>query len=116
MSASIRSVALLALAFLLPGACAQKSPPAPVASLARPLIAVSASGGRVQIPQAAISERGGVPGVFVLATDGSARFRMVRTGKLADGRAEILAGLSGNETLVGGDLGDVRDGSPILKP
>jgi multidrug efflux pump subunit AcrA (membrane-fusion protein) len=65
------------------------------------------------LPQSVLVERGGVPGVFVLGEEGRARFRMVRTGKNINGRVEILSGLSGNETLVTGDLRDVHDGSPV---
>ncbi len=66
----------------------------------------------VMIPAAAFVLRGGIPGVFVLR-HGLARFRMVRVGKNIDGQLQILSGLSGDETLVIGDLADVHDGSPI---
>jgi hypothetical protein len=38
---------------------------------------------------------------------------MLRLGKVAGDRIEVLAGLTGNERLVLGDLHEVRDGSPI---
>jgi hypothetical protein len=71
------------------------------------------SGERIRIPRAALVERAGVPGAFVLTDEGVARFRMLRPGKTAGERMEILAGLTGNERLVLGDLREVRDGSPI---
>ena len=67
----------------------------------------------ILIPARALVERGGFPGVFVLSPAREARFRMVRVGRVDGGRAEILSGLHGDETLVLGDLSAVHDGSPI---
>jgi len=86
--------------------------PAPArTTLTRPVQALAA-GHPVRIPRAALVERAGVPGVFVLA-GGEARFRMVREGRRHGDQVVILAGLRGDETLVLGDLGTVHDGSPI---
>ena len=112
----IRSVAVSIVAVLLLAACGKKAAePAAPAPLARPVVMPDAKAGRVLVPQSALVERGGVPGVFVLTEDKQARFRMVRTGKIVNDRVEILSGLSGSETLVAGDLRDVHDGSPIQK-
>ncbi len=104
---------LLAGLFALTACGADRAPPAPPPrpALERPVL-VLAIAGPVRIPRAALIERAGVPGVFVLA-GGEARFRMVRPGKARGAEIEILAGLHGNETLVLGDLTPVRDGSPI---
>lgn len=112
MSSLIRCT-VVGLALVLFG-CAEKSMP-PVSSnpLARPVLALQMRAGRVLVPPAAITERGGVPGVFVLTPAGQARFRMIRSGKTINARVEILSGLDGNEVLVAGDLGDVHDGSMI---
>jgi hypothetical protein len=113
MPASIHRVALLILPLTVLGGCGQESPPPPAtAALSRPLVTVITRNERVLAPRDALTERGGLPGVFVV-TDGMARFRMVRAGKAADGRVEILSGLTGAEQLVTGDLRDVHDGSPI---
>ncbi len=113
-------VATLALAALLLAGCRQEpAAPAPAApALTRPLARVSAAeaGGRIVVPPAAVIERGGVPGVFVLSESGQARFRMVRPGRSTIMGVEILSGLAGDETLVLGDLMPVRDGSPIQMP
>jgi hypothetical protein len=98
---------------LLAGCEKEAAPPAPVAALARPVLALDAKAGRVLVPQSLLVERGGVPGVFVLSDENQARFRMVRTGKTVTNQVEILSGLRGNETLVSGDLRDVHDGSPV---
>jgi hypothetical protein len=107
---------ILAVAALLTLVACQRaepprpSPPAPE----RPVVTLAAKPGeRVQIPRAALVERAGVPGVFVLNENNVARFRMLRLGKVAGDRVEVLAGLTGNERLVLGDLHEVRDGSPI---
>ena len=96
-------------------------PPLPV--LERPALTLRAGPEQLRIPRAALVERGGIPGVFVLETGDArpgalaeARFRMVRPGHADGDRLIILAGLHGNETLVLGDLRSVRDGSPVKIP
>lgn len=107
-------LSILAVAALLLTGCDKKAAePVPLAALERPTLLLDAKTGRVLVPQAVLVERGGIPGVFVLTDKNQARFRMVRTGKSVNGRAEILSGLIGSETLVTGDLRDVHDGSPI---
>jgi hypothetical protein len=112
----IRSVSVVVVTVLLLAACGKKAAePAPLAALARPVLALDTKAGRVLVPQSALIERGGIPGVFVMTGENQARFRMVRTGKIVNDRVEILSGLSGSETLVAGDLRDVHDGSPIQR-
>jgi hypothetical protein len=79
----------------------------------RPTLTLAATPDQLRIPRAALVERGGIPGVFVLDARSEARFRMVRPGHGEGERVIILAGLHGRETLVLGDLRVVRDGSPI---
>lgn len=110
-------VAAIVLAVAL-GACGEPPQATPVPTLPaleRPVAQLGArQGGNVLVPQRAVIERGGIPGVFVLA-DGQARFRMVKTGRRQGERIEILSGLTGTETLVLGDLTPVHDGSPIRR-
>ena len=89
------------------------SPHAAGTSLSRPVLNVETRAGRLLVPTSAIIERGGVPGVFVLTAQGQARFRMIRSGKVVNGRVEILSGLDGDESLVGGDLHDVHEVSLV---
>ena len=109
--------ALALAALLVLAGCSDKAPPEPqpLTALMRPVLTLNITSGRVLIPQLALTERGGIPGVFVLEDDAIARFRMVRVGKANGGQVEILAGLTGTETLVLGELRDVRDGSLIAK-
>jgi hypothetical protein len=116
MHFSIRFISVSVLTILLLAACGKKAAePAPLAAQVHPTLTLDAKAGRVLVPQSAVVERGGIPGVFVLGETAQARFRMVRTGKNVDGRVEILSGLGGSETLVTGDLRDVHDGSPIQR-
>ena len=117
MRFSIRAVSVFVVAALLLAACNKKATEsAPPAALTRPVLILDAQAGRVLVPQSALVERGGIPGVFVLSAENQARFRMVRTGKNVSDRVEILSGLSGSETLVAGDLRDMQDGSLIRPP
>lgn len=52
------------------------------------------------IPAGALLRRAGIEGVFVLDAEGIARFRMVRSGEVRDGRVEIQAGLEAGERYV----------------
>lgn len=64
------------------------------------------------VPRNAVVRRGGLDGVFVL--DGKvARFRWLRTGGDLAGSVEVVAGLSGGETILAAANDAVRDGSVI---
>jgi len=51
------------------------------------------------VPAAALINRAGIDGVFVVGQDGLAQFRMVRAGETRDGQAEILSGLNAGERV-----------------
>ncbi len=109
-------MALLVLVIATFAACGRE-PEAPpqLARVERPVLVLTAAANTpagVLVPRAALVERAGVPGVFVLH-EGLARFRMVKAGRAKGNDIEILSGLAGTETLVLGDLKGVRDGSPL---
>lgn len=116
MGFPIRPLSVLAVVTLLLAGCEKKAvEPSMPTALQRPVLSLELKAGRVLVPHPVLVERSGVPGVFVLSAENQARFRMVRTGKRINGQTEILSGLSGNETLVTGELGNVHDGSTIQK-
>jgi len=92
------------------------TPPVSLPVLERPVLALHVKADdrlKIRVPRAALVQRGGIPGVYVLDQAGEARFRMVRAGDVDGAQADILSGLHGDETLVLGDLSAVHDGSPI---
>lgn len=115
MRVSRNALAGLAACALAIGACSDK--PAPPrerpAPVERPVYELKGDKTRIRVPSAALIERGGVPGVYVLSPESEARFRMVRPGRVTGAETEILAGLAGEEILVLGDVESLHDGTPI---
>jgi len=117
MTRAFAALVVIPLAFAALGGCHDAPPATPAVTLpsvARPTAPVTAVAGSITVPQAALVERGGVPGVFVVE-QGVARFRMVRAVPAPSGRHKILSGLHAGEVLVLGDLREVRDGSPLAQ-
>ena len=48
-----------------------------------------------------------------VADSGSARLRLVRTGREREGRLEIVSGLTGDERVIASGTNDLVDGQPI---
>lgn len=65
------------------------------------------------VPRAALLDRAGITGVFVVDAQGIAQYRMVRTGAEQDGQVEILSGLNPGERVVTGNAGAVNNGAKI---
>ncbi|KXI94966.1 hypothetical protein ACS49_02075 [Bacillus cereus] len=63
-------------------------------------------------PRVAVGRRGGLGGVFVLDGEG-AGLRWLRSGGDLGGSVEVVAGLSGGETILAAANDAVRDGSVI---
>ncbi|MHB8622122.1 MAG: hypothetical protein ACYC9J_00190 [Sulfuricaulis sp.] len=107
---------ILAILLALTG-CHKKSPlpPTSLTSREQPVLTLQVKPDGLSgltIPLAALIERGGITGVFVLQNH-QARFRMIRIGNTAAGRVVVLSGLHGDETLVLGELAGVHDSTPI---
>lgn len=65
------------------------------------------------VPRAAVLERAGITGVFVVDAQGLAQYRMVRTGTEVDGRVEILSGLNPGERVVTDNAAAVNNGNKV---
>jgi multidrug efflux pump subunit AcrA (membrane-fusion protein) len=65
------------------------------------------------VPRDAVVERGQMSGVFVIGTDGIARFRIVSAGKSSEGLVEILSGVSDGEEVAVSGLANLNDGSKV---
>lgn len=65
------------------------------------------------VPKAAVLERAGITGVFVVDGEGLAQYRMVRTGAEVAGQVEILSGLNPGERVVTGNAGAVNNGDRV---
>lgn len=67
----------------------------------------------ITIPQRAITERGQLVSVFVVDLSGTARLRLIKTGKAYGDRVEVLTGLSDGERIVVDRVEAVSDGSRV---
>ncbi len=68
---------------------------------------------QLRVPAAALVERAGMHGVFVVDSAGIAHFRLVRTGAAAGDMLDVQAGLRAGETVVTGNLDEVVNGVRI---
>ena len=66
----------------------------------------------ILVPEGAVVRRGQIEGVFVIE-GGTARLRLVKTGRQMDGQIEVISGLSGGETVVVKDAHLLTDGSAV---
>lgn len=67
----------------------------------------------LRVPQAAVQNRAGISGVFVLDAQGIAQYRMVRTGATTEGQVEILSGLNAGERVVTDKADTVNNGDQV---
>lgn len=65
------------------------------------------------VPKGAVVERGALTSVWVVGAGNVARMRLVKMGRTADGRVEVLAGLSAGEKVVTAGVEKVVDGARI---
>ncbi len=129
------SVAVPALgAFLFEGVIAQVTPSADAKSrsfqvkvdlpeheslrsgmFARVALPLGVSGG-MAIPKKAVVPQGQLSGIFVIDASGTARFRLVRTGKETGESIEILSGLKEGMRFVADPPPDLEDGMKVEAP
>ena len=67
----------------------------------------------ITVPQTATVPRGQLTGVFVVGQDGTAQFRIVTTGKTAEGMIEVLSGVSEGDEIVTSDVNSISDGTKV---
>lgn len=67
----------------------------------------------IRVPAAALAERAGITGVFVVDAQGIARYRMVRTGATGDGMVEIQSGLNPGDKVVVSNVGQLENGDKV---
>lgn len=65
------------------------------------------------LPRAAVLNRAGITGVFVVDAQGTAQYRMLRLGKESDGMVEVLSGLAAGERVVTGNARAVNNGDKV---
>lgn len=65
------------------------------------------------VPVAAVLDRAGITGVFVLDAQNVAQYRMVRTGKVDGGLVEVLSGLNPGERVITGNAQAVNNGDKV---
>lgn len=67
----------------------------------------------IRVPAAALAERAGITGVFVVDAQGFARYRMVRTGVADQGMVEIQSGLNVGDKVVVTQVERLENGDRI---
>ena len=67
----------------------------------------------IRVPTAALAERAGITGVFVVDAQGFARYRMVRTGATEGDRVEIQSGLNAGDKVVVSKVEQLENGDKI---
>ena len=65
------------------------------------------------VPEAAVLDRAGIVGVFVVDAQGAAQYRMVRLGRKDGGQVEVLSGLNAGDKVVTGNAQVVNNGDKI---
>jgi RND family efflux transporter MFP subunit len=69
----------------------------------------------VLLPDAALVDKEGLLGVYVVTPESTLRFQAVRLGARMDSAVEVLSGLSGGEKVVVGDLSNLRAGMRVRR-
>lgn len=67
----------------------------------------------ISVPAAALTDMGGIKGIYVINEKSEALFRAVKVGRIVDGRAEILSGLNPGEKVVVSGVDRLFDGAKV---
>jgi membrane fusion protein, multidrug efflux system len=68
------------------------------------------------VPPSALVEQGQLTGVFVVNADGTAEYRLVKTGRALGNQVEILSGLSDGERVAVSELDQLKQGVRVENP
>lgn len=85
---------------------------APVGAYAR-LRVTQGQRNALVVPARAVGMRAGVRGVFVVAADGRAHFRMIRAGETRADAVEVQAGLAEGERVIVRGMESLANGDPV---
>ncbi len=67
----------------------------------------------IRVPAAAVIERAGITGMFVVDAQGIARYRMVRTGATENGTVEIQSGLNPGDKVAVSHVDQLENGAVV---
>ncbi len=67
----------------------------------------------IRVPKSAILQRAGITGVFVVDSEGVARYRMVRVGNESGDQVGIVSGLNSGEKIVAANAGELDSGDHV---
>jgi multidrug efflux pump subunit AcrA (membrane-fusion protein) len=67
----------------------------------------------ITVPLTAIVERGQLTGVYVVAADGTAQFRIITVGRSSEGKTEVLTGVAEGDEVVTSDTATITDGTRV---
>lgn len=67
----------------------------------------------ITVPASAMVERGQLTGVYVVAADGTAQFRIITAGKTSEGMVEVLSGVLEGDEIVTSDAATISEGTRI---
>jgi RND family efflux transporter MFP subunit len=68
------------------------------------------------VPRKALVLRGQLVGVYVVGEDGTARLRLIQTGREQEAGVEVLSGLEPGDRIVVEGAGTVSDGMRLIEP
>ncbi len=69
---------------------------------------------KILIPSSSIAKKGPVNGVYAVDEQGTAHFRIIKTGEENDGgMVEVYSGLSAGETVAAANVDGIRDGGKV---
>lgn len=66
------------------------------------------------IPVSTLVKKGQLSGIYTINSQGRIALRWIRTGRSANGRVEVLSGLTAGEQYISHDSGHLKEGQPVI--